>query len=89
MWRKFLMGENIDKFDKFLSIRQHFPHQNYPMIIFLPDHFFAQCVIASIHIHMKLSLSKYIYVAKKQWSIATCAFQTDQQSYAITYIASN
>jgi len=26
--------ENIDQFDEFLSIRQHFPHQNFPLIIF-------------------------------------------------------
>jgi len=48
------MGENIDEFDKFLSIRQHFPHQNFPLIISsavcMPNHFFVQGVIASYHI---------------------------------------
>jgi len=27
-------GENIDEFDKFLSIRQHFPYQNFLLITF-------------------------------------------------------
>jgi len=34
VWRKFLTGRNIDKFDEFLSIQQHFPYQNFPLIIF-------------------------------------------------------
>jgi len=29
-----LTGENIDEFEKFLSIHQHFPYQNFPLIIF-------------------------------------------------------
>jgi len=33
-----LTGENIDEFDEFLSIRQHFPHQNFPLIIFCRLH---------------------------------------------------
>jgi len=44
------MGENIDEFDDFLSIGQHFPYQNFPLIIssavYMPDHFFVQGVIA-------------------------------------------
>jgi len=50
-------GENIDKFDEFLSIHQHFPYQNFPLIIFchLPARpLFAQGVIASIHAHAKI-----------------------------------
>jgi len=35
VWRKILTGENIDEF---LSIRQHFPHQNFPLIIFCRLH---------------------------------------------------
>jgi len=49
-------GENIDEFDKFLSIRQHFPYQNFPLILFcrLPARpLFAQGVIASIRAHAK------------------------------------
>ena len=50
-WCKILTGENIDEFDEFLSICQHFPHQTFPLIIFsvvcIPDHFFTQGVIAS------------------------------------------
>jgi len=38
VWHKILTGENIDEFDKFLSIRQHFPHQNFPLIIFCRLH---------------------------------------------------
>ena len=30
VWRKILMGENIDEFDKFPAIRQYFPYQNFP-----------------------------------------------------------
>jgi len=45
---------NIDEFDEFLSIRQHFPHQNFPLIISsvvcMPDHFFMQGVIAGYSI---------------------------------------
>ena len=54
-------GENIDEFDEFLSIRQHFPHQNFPLIICrLPARpLFAQGVIASIRAHTKFFLSKY------------------------------
>ena len=29
VWHKILMGENIDKFDKFPTIRQYFPYQNF------------------------------------------------------------
>jgi len=51
VWRKILTGENIDEF---LSIRQHFPYQNFPLIISfavcMPDHFFVQGVIASYSI---------------------------------------
>jgi len=65
VWRKFLAGENIDEFDEFLSIRQHFPYQNFPLIIFcrLPAKpLFAQGVIASIYAFMQnFSLSKYVY----------------------------
>ena len=43
VWRKILTGENIDEL---LSIRQHFPYQKFPLIIFsavcMPDHFFVQ-----------------------------------------------
>ena len=28
--RKFLTGENIDKFDEFPAICQYFPYQNFP-----------------------------------------------------------
>jgi len=31
-------GGNIDKFDEFLSIRQHFPYQNFTLIIFCHLH---------------------------------------------------
>jgi len=34
VWCKNFTGENIDEFDKFLSFRQHFPHQNFSLIIF-------------------------------------------------------
>jgi len=64
IWRKFLTGESIDEFDEFLSIRQHFPYQNFLLIIFchLPARpFFVQGVIASICTHVKFSLSKYVY----------------------------
>ena len=30
IWRKILMGENIDEFDEFPAIRQYFPNQNFP-----------------------------------------------------------
>ena len=30
VWRKILMGENIDEFDKFSAIHQYFPYQNFP-----------------------------------------------------------
>ena len=29
VWHKILTGENIDKFDEFLDIRQYFPHQKF------------------------------------------------------------
>ena len=29
IWRKILTGENIDEFDKFPTIRQYFPYQNF------------------------------------------------------------
>jgi len=52
VWHKILTGENIDEFDEFLSIHQHFTHQNFPLITFchLPaiQTTFAQGVIASI-----------------------------------------
>jgi len=54
VWRKILTGENIDEFDEFLSIRQHFPYQNFPLIISsaicMPDHFSMKGVIASYSI---------------------------------------
>jgi len=56
VWCKFLTGKNIDEFDEFLSIHQHFPYQNFPLIIFyrLPSRpLYAQGVIASIHAHAK------------------------------------
>jgi len=55
VWHKILTGENIDEFDEFLSIRQHFPHQNFLLIIcHLPARpFFAQGIIDSIHTHAK------------------------------------
>jgi len=34
VWHKILTGENINEFDKFLSIRQHFPYQNFTLTIF-------------------------------------------------------
>jgi len=52
-----LTGENIDEFDEFLSIRQHFSYQNFPVIIFcrLPARpLFAQGVITSIRAHAKI-----------------------------------
>jgi len=59
--------ESIDEFDKFLSIRQHFPYQNFPLIISsavcMPDHFFVKHVIAgySIRAHAVLfPACKYI-----------------------------
>jgi len=56
VWHKFLTVENIDEFDEFLSIRQHFPYQNFPLIIFcrLPARsLFTQGIIASIRAHVK------------------------------------
>ena len=29
VWRKLLTGENIDEFDEFPAICQHFPYQNF------------------------------------------------------------
>ena len=88
-------GGNIDEFDKFLSICQHFPHQNFPLIICrLPARpLFAQGIIASIRAQAKCSLYKYIYMNGKtvvcSYTRLLPTFQTDQQSCAITYIASN
>ena len=57
------------------------------------DHFFTQGIIASIRAQAKFSLSKYIYMNGKtvvcSYTRLLPAFQTDQQSCAITYIASN
>jgi len=48
------MSENIAEFDEFLSIHQHFPYQNFSLMISsaicMPDHFFVQGVIASYSI---------------------------------------
>ena len=63
----------------------------------LPDHFFTQGVIASVRAHAKFSLSKYIngktvvysYSYASEYARLLYAFQTDQQSCDITYIASN
>jgi len=47
------MAQNFDgrNIDEFLSIRQHFPYQKFPLIISsavcMPDHFFVQGVITS------------------------------------------
>jgi len=93
VWCKFLTEENIDKFDKFLSICQHFPYQNFPLIIFcrLPARpLFTQGIIASIRSHEKFFLVQIRqYISTTKWkniglAIATRAFQTDQQSGAIT-----
>jgi len=57
-------GGNIDEFDKFLPVCQHFPYQNFTLIIFchLPARpLFAQGIITSIRVHAKFSLSKYVY----------------------------
>jgi len=60
-----LIGENIDEFDEFLSIHQHFPYQKFPLIIFccFPARpLFAQGVITVVYAPMQnFSLSKYIY----------------------------
>jgi len=86
------MAQNFDggNIDKFLSIRQHFPHKNFPLINFcrLPANpLFAQGIIASIRAHAKFSLSKYIYVNGKtvvySYVRLLGTFQTDQQSCAI------
>jgi len=56
VWCKFLMGKNIDEFDEFLSVCQHFPYQNFPLIIFchLPARQLnVQGVITSIRAHAK------------------------------------
>ena len=61
VWRKILTVENIDEFDEFLSIRQHFPHQIFPLMIFcrLPARsLFRAGVIAIIRTHAKFFLSK-------------------------------
>jgi len=88
-----LTGENIDEFDKFLSIRQHFSYQNFPLMIFcrLPARpLFAQGVIVSIRAHAKFfPVGTNTYISTAKWknsglAIATHAFQTDQQSCAIT-----
>jgi len=50
------MRENIDEFDELLLIRQHFPNQNFPLIIFLrlfARPLFTQDIITSIHTHAK------------------------------------
>jgi len=85
-------GENIDEFDKLLSISQHFPYQNFPLIIFFAcQTTFSRRALSLVYAPMQnISLSKYVYhysLMEKQWSIATRAFQTDQQSCTITYIA--
>ena len=89
-------GENIDEFDEFLSIPQHFPHQNFPLLIFcrLPARpLFVQGVIASVYTRpCEISLSKYYINGKTvvySYARLLHAFQTDQQSCAITYMASN
>jgi len=54
------MAQNIDEFEKFLSIRQHFTHQNFllpdNLLLFacLPDYFFMQGVITSIRANVIL-----------------------------------
>jgi len=83
--------ENIDEFDEFLSIRQHFNHQNFPLIIFCclpPRPLFVQGVNASICAHAKFfPIQIYINGKTVVYSYAglLCAFQTDQQSCSITY----
>ena len=94
VWRKILTGENIDEFDKFLSICQHFSHQNFPLIICrLPARpLFAQGVIDSIRAHAKFfPVQIYIYYINGKTVVCSyarqlLAFQTDQQSCTITYI---
>ena len=82
-FKKYRMAQNIDEFDEFLSIRQQFPHQNFPLIIFchLPARpLFARGVIASIRAHAKLFLSKYYINGKTvvySYARLLRAFQTD------------
>jgi len=88
IWRKILTRENIDEF---LSIRQHFPHQNFPLIIFCrlsAGSLFAQGVIDSTRAMRNFSLSKCSYINGKtvvhSYARQLLAFQTDQQSCFIT-----
>jgi len=98
VWHKILTGENIDEIDEFLSIRQHFPYQNFPLIISsavcMPDNFFVQGVIASyiiaIRAHAIFSLSMQIYQIEKQCrSIAMRTTTRIPNSKVAPYIASN
>jgi len=87
------MGENIDEFDEYLSIHQHFPYQNFPLMIFghLPARpLFVQGVsyryITRAHAEFFPAKYVYQYTAKRKNSglaIATRAFQTDRQSCAM------
>jgi len=43
---------NIDEFDEFLSIRQHFPHQNFTLIIFC--HLSARPLFCTGHYHYSI-----------------------------------
>ena len=95
VWRKILTGENIDEFDEFLSIRQHFPHQNFLLIIFyhLPARpLFSRRALSLVYAPMQKFPYPNSYIElEKQWSIATqdyCTHSKHQQSCTITYIRS-
>jgi len=55
---------DIDEFDKFLSIRQHFPYQNFPLLMFcrLPARpLFAQAISLVYMPMQNFPMSKHIY----------------------------
>jgi len=95
VWCKILTGENIDKFNEFLSICQHFPHQNFPLIIFCRLHArkLSRRVLSLAIVYEPMqcfSLSMQIYINGKTvvYSYADYCVHSKQQSYAI-YIAIN
>jgi len=90
-----LTGENIDEFDEFLSIHQHFPHQNFPLI-FCRLHtrpLFAQGVIASYIIAIRAHAILFpIYANSYGKKVVYIAMRTTARipnSKVASYIASN
>jgi len=91
-----LTGENIDEFDEFLSIRQHFPHQNFSLIIFCRLHIrplFAQGVIASYIIAIRAHAILFpIYANSYEKTVVYIAIRTTARipnNKVASYIASN